>query len=81
MTGFSWESLYNGRQFKQEPVRLLSVIAATRDSMDEVLSKQPAVAALLENHWMHWVAIEGNRVFRYVKEGSWETEHGFEDRP
>ncbi|TWU47357.1 hypothetical protein Poly51_51570 [Rubripirellula tenax] len=72
MTGLPWQSLHTGTSFQHHPLRLLSVIAAPRASIERVLAKHAGVAQLLTNQWLHLVAIDESQLFRYTDSSTWE---------
>ena len=37
-TGLPWQSIHDGEQYQHDPVRLLVVIAASRESIDRILA-------------------------------------------
>jgi uncharacterized protein YbcC (UPF0753/DUF2309 family) len=71
-TGLPWQSLHTGEDFQHLPLRLQSVIAAPRESIDQVIQKHEMVANLLNNGWLHLVAIEDGVAYRYA-EGRWNA--------
>ncbi len=71
MTGLPWESLHTGEKYQHQPLRLLSVIAASRSSIDSVLEKHEFLRDLLANQWLHLICIEGGRSYRYRADGQW----------
>jgi uncharacterized protein YbcC (UPF0753/DUF2309 family) len=57
--GLPWQSVMapDGSR-EHEPMRLLAVIQASREAIDQVLSKHQAVADLVKNRWIRLVAVE-----------------------
>lgn len=71
-TGMPWQSVHDGRQWRHEPLRLQSVIAAPRDSIERVIRKHKLVADLLHHGWLHLIAIEQTKCYRYAEDRSWQ---------
>lgn len=71
MTGLPWQSLHTGDEFQHLPMRLQVVIAASRDSISQVIEKHLSVANLINNDWLHLVAIDDGQSWRY-KDGQWQ---------
>lgn len=74
-TGLPMQSIHDGERFVHEPVRLNVFIAATPEAMNQVLSRQPGVRALLDNQWLHLFALDdaGRTTHRYTGGLTWET--------
>ncbi len=71
-TGLPWQSLHTGDQYQHLPMRLQSVIAAPRHSIDRVIAKHELISNLVDNHWLHLIAIEQGTSYRY-SDGSWQA--------
>jgi hypothetical protein len=41
-----------------EPMRLLLIVEATLDALGAIYGRQPAIAELLDNEWVHLVAMD-----------------------
>jgi uncharacterized protein len=74
-TGLPWQSLHDGTQLVHEPLRLQVVIAASRQTVQQIIARHPDIADLLKGAWMHLVVLEGDRVFRYTCRQSWLPVH------
>lgn len=72
MSGLPWQSVHDGKHYQHHPLRLLAVLAAPRDAITSVLEKHPNVAELISNGWIHLVAAEGHRFYRYTEQNTWE---------
>ncbi|MEQ8210525.1 MAG: DUF2309 domain-containing protein [Lacipirellulaceae bacterium] len=72
MTGLPWQSLHSGENYQHEPMRLQAVIAAPLESIDRIINKQSSLAALLENQWLHLIAIDDEGIHRYLPSGDWQ---------
>jgi uncharacterized protein YbcC (UPF0753/DUF2309 family) len=75
MTGLPWESLHTGSKFQHQPLRLLSVIAAPRAAIQQVIEKHEFLESLFKNEWMHLICVEDDRIFRYESSGKWTENH------
>lgn len=71
-TGLPWQSLHTGQQYQHLPLRLQVVIAAPREMIERVIAKHELVANLLNGSWLHIIAINGQRPYRYLPAGGWE---------
>ncbi|MFZ9683314.1 MAG: putative inorganic carbon transporter subunit DabA, partial [Cephaloticoccus sp.] len=67
--GLPWQSIHDGRQFRHEPRRLTVFVEAPQESIDTVLGQHPEVLALVENEWLHLLAISGDTVSRRHRHG------------
>lgn len=73
MTGLPWQSLHTGNEYQHVPMRLQSVIAAPRESIERVIAKHEAVADLLTGGWLHLIAIDNGQMYRYDQKGDWQA--------
>ncbi len=73
MTGLPWQSLHTGDDYQHLPMRLQSVIAAPRGSIERVIEKHEAISDLLTGGWLHLIAIDEGTVYRYAEDGSWQA--------
>jgi uncharacterized protein YbcC (UPF0753/DUF2309 family) len=76
MTGLPTQSLHDGRAFQHLPVRLQVLIAAPREAIGRVLEKHGMVKDLVDNGWLHLIAIEGGESYRYASEGWYAVASG-----
>lgn len=74
-TGLPWQSVHDGMDFQHEPVRLNVVIEAPTAAMDEVLAKHDHVRHLVENGWVHLLAMgeDGQVTHRHRRGPGWEV--------
>jgi uncharacterized protein YbcC (UPF0753/DUF2309 family) len=72
-TGLPLQSLHTGKQFQHLPMRLQVVIDAPREMIDRVIAKHQLVSDLLTGGWLHLVAIEGQTMYRFVQDATWES--------
>lgn len=70
-TGLPLQSLHDGAQWVHEPLRLHVIVEAPRDRIDRILQASPEVRNLVENHWIHLFAWDGNRIYECVESGGW----------
>ncbi len=71
-TGLPWQSLHTGRSYQHLPMRLQVVIAAPREMIDRVIDKHEMVANLFDGHWLHLIAIDEGKTYRYGLSRRWE---------
>jgi hypothetical protein len=73
--GLPWQSVHDGRKFVHEPTRLNVFIAAPTEAIDGVISRREAVRELLDNRWLHLIALsdDGRPAARYRGELKWEA--------
>jgi uncharacterized protein YbcC (UPF0753/DUF2309 family) len=59
-------------------LRLSVIIEAPREAMNDILKRNPQVAALFDNRWLHLVAMDetGRLAWRYTGDLTWAP---FED--
>jgi uncharacterized protein YbcC (UPF0753/DUF2309 family) len=69
MTGLPIQSLHNGNEYQHLPMRLQCIIAAPRESIDRIIAKHELVQNLLDNEWLHLIAIEDGISYRYANSG------------
>ncbi len=73
--GLPIESLHDGKKWRHDPLRLLAVIAAPRDNIAGVIRQHSLVQTLLDNQWIHLLAIDDRsdpQCYRYVPGMAWE---------
>lgn len=68
--GLPLQSIHDGEKFIHEPRRLSVFIEAPRHRILDALNAQPAARALFNHGWIHLLALEKERVFRYDR-GAW----------
>ncbi len=56
-TGLAWQSVASGDLTYHEPVRLLVVVEAPQQRIQDIIDRQPALKQLCDNEWIHLVAI------------------------
>jgi uncharacterized protein len=73
-TGLAWQTVMNGPRPYHEPMRLLTLIEAPRESIDKVMRNQRHVKRLYDNQWLSMIAIEpGDGIaYRYVSKRGWQ---------
>lgn len=73
--GLPIESLHDGKKWRHDPLRLLAVIVAPRAKIAEVIRQHALVQKLLDNQWVHLLAIDNQsdpQFYRYVPGIEWE---------
>jgi uncharacterized protein YbcC (UPF0753/DUF2309 family) len=74
-TGLPMQSVHDGTRFVHEPLRLSVLIEAPEAEMDRILARHGSVRALVENGWLHLIAIRGDGTLaRRVAAGDWRPE-------
>ena len=74
--GLPIQSLHDGTQWMHEPLRLSVFIEASREAIDQVLTKHAGVADLVSNQWIHLFAISSDSgvIFKSDGKGGWIQE-------
>ena len=72
MTGLPWQSVHDGQHYQHHPLRLLAVVAAPREAIDDIIGSHDVLRNLLTNGWMHLVAVEDRCFFRYTEQRTWD---------
>lgn len=57
-TGLPLQSVHDGERLVHEPLRLSVLVEAERAAIDGILARHPGVSQLVENGWLHLVALE-----------------------
>ncbi|MGB5813184.1 MAG: putative inorganic carbon transporter subunit DabA, partial [Polyangiales bacterium] len=71
--GLPWQSLHDGTTYIHEPMKLSVVVEAPIEPIDTLIAKHESVRDLVENGWLHLVAIdESGGASRYLGHGAWE---------
>ena len=71
-TGLAWESVHDGTKFIHEPLRLLSVIAAPRDAVANIIERHENVCDLVTNGWLNLVVADEGRFYRFTPQRTWQ---------
>jgi len=71
--GLPWQSLHDGHRLVHEPLRLNVFIEAPIEAIDAVLEKHANVRELVDNGWLHLLAIadDGATYKRHATDGTW----------
>lgn len=67
--GLPMQSISDGRTLVHEPLRLTAVIAAPIDAIDRILCAHDHVRVLVENGWIHLLALDGGTMRRRTAAG------------
>jgi len=72
--GLPIQSVHDGEKLVHEPLRLHACIAAETDVLDGILDRQEHVRHLVENGWVHLIALgaDGRLWARRQPDGSWK---------
>ena len=73
-TGLPWQSVHDGEKFQHEPLRLNVIIEAPTAAMDAVVAKHDHVRHLVDNGWIHLLAMgdKGTVTHRYLRSQGWK---------
>jgi uncharacterized protein YbcC (UPF0753/DUF2309 family) len=73
--GLPLQSVHDGQKWMHEPLRLSVFIEAPRHKIDAVIEKHATVRDLLDNGWLHLIAIEDNGAHfaRYSGDLHWKN--------
>lgn len=74
MTGLPWQSIHDGKKLQHEPLRLLVVIEAPREAVQQMLAKHSLVRNLVTNGWVTLSVLDENNFFRWTFPGVWVEE-------
>ncbi|PSF12162.1 DUF2309 domain-containing protein [Marinobacter fuscus] len=70
--GLPLQSVFDGKHWRHEPMRLAVVIQAPAERIEAVLASHTDVGALIENRWLWLYRTDGQTIQRY-RGGRWET--------
>jgi uncharacterized protein YbcC (UPF0753/DUF2309 family) len=68
--GLPLQSIHDGTYWRHEPLRLTVLVDAPADRIESVISRQPDVAALIDNQWVFLHRFAANGIERYDS-GAW----------
>lgn len=73
--GLPFQSVHDGEKLVHEPLRLHACIAADTEILDGILERQEHVRHLVENGWVHLIALgaDGKQWARRQSDGTWLT--------
>jgi uncharacterized protein YbcC (UPF0753/DUF2309 family) len=73
--GLPLQSVHDGSKWMHEPLRLSVLIEAPRQAIDKVIEAHDGVRELLDNGWLHLIAIEdgGQHFTRYCGDLHWRS--------
>ncbi len=69
-TGLPLQSVHDGERLVHEPLRLSVLIEAERAAIDGILTRHPGVSQLVENGWLHLVALEDDAQTSWLRQPS-----------
>lgn len=71
--GLPWQSVYDGKHYMHEPIRLSVCIEAPHEAMTEILRRHEGVRALFDNRWLSLFALgsNGQISWRYTRKLQW----------
>ena len=73
-TGLPWQSIHDGEEFQHEPLRLLVLIEAPRNSVQHIIERHAHVRDLVTNGWLSLMVLEGEQFHRWTSTREWESE-------
>lgn len=73
--GLPFQSLHNGKRFIHEPLKLNVFVAAPKERINRVITKQEHVRQLVDHGWVHLFAIKNNaqECDRYISHLNWRS--------
>src|SRR5918993_3090023 len=73
-TGLAWQTVMNGVRPYHEPMRLVTLVEASRERIDKIIRNQRHLKRLYDNQWLHLIAIEPEEqlAYRYVPREGWQ---------
>jgi uncharacterized protein len=74
-TGLAWQTVMNGPRPYHEPMRLLALIEAPRDRIDQIIRRHRLLQRLYDNEWVSLMAIEpeGGGFYSYTPKHGWKA--------
>lgn len=69
-TGLPLQSVHDGERLVHEPLRLSVLVEAERAAIDGILARHPGVSQLVENGWLHLVALEDDAQTTWLRQPS-----------
>jgi uncharacterized protein YbcC (UPF0753/DUF2309 family) len=72
-TGLAWQTVMDGPRPYHEPMRLLTLIEAPRQRIDQIVRGHRLLQHLYENEWVRLIAIEPEEgiFYRYIPKHGW----------
>ena len=73
--GLPWQSVHDGERLAHEPLRLTVFVEAPREAISTILKRHDQLRALVDNKWLHLVALDdqGRPAWRYAGKLGWEA--------
>ena len=77
-TGLAWQTVMNAGQPYHEAMRLLTLVEAPRERIDQILNNQRHLRQLYDNEWLRLVAVEPEErvCYPYIPKRGW-SESGY----
>jgi len=72
-TGLAWQTVMDGPRPYHEPMRLLALIEAPRERIDQIIRGHRLLRHLYDNEWVRLIAIEpvDGIFYRYIPKRGW----------
>jgi len=71
-TGLPMQSLHDGTKWIHEPLRLQVIVDAPRTRIDKILQHSAEIRNLVENAWIHLMAIEDSAFYTWRECSVWQ---------
>jgi hypothetical protein len=73
-TGLAWQTVMNGVRPYHEPMRLVTLVEAPRERIDQIIRNQRHLKRLYDNQWLYLIAIEPEErlAYRYIPKEGWQ---------
>lgn len=71
--GLAWQTVMKGDVPYHEPLRLLTLVEAPRERIEQLIKRHEILKRYYHNHWVHLVAFEREEtaLYRYCPDGTW----------
>ena len=71
MTGLPMQCVQDGNGLQHEPLRLVVVIEAPKDSVEQIIQKHGVVRNLVSNGWVTLIVLDAGQKYRWTPRGAW----------
>lgn len=72
--GLPWQTVGNGPMPYHEAMRLFVIIEAPTERIVRIVKQHRVLQEHLNNRWIHLVALDKGRFYRYLPNGTWQAE-------
>jgi uncharacterized protein YbcC (UPF0753/DUF2309 family) len=79
--GLAWQTVMNGDLPYHEPMRLLTLVEASRARIEKLIARHELLQHFYHNEWVHLAALdpEDGTWYRYMPSGVWRRVRNFSD--